>query len=351
MTFLAPLWLALAGVAAAGVVALHLIASRRPPSAPFPTARFVPEGDARAVTRTARPADLLLLAIRASALLLLGAAFARPVLRLGGVTAARVVVVDRSRSALADAGDSARALWRPGDGLVLFDSSARRIISAEADSLRHMRPVGARGALSPALIAAIRAARAIAPRADSAELILVSPVTLDEVDSATSVILAQWRGRIRVIRTAAATPVVPVVTLESSRPDDGLRPAIAALAAGTAVSGDRAIVRVIRHPPVASDSAAALEGSAVVHWPEAHGTDPHASGVWAGNVTLVAPLWSLPLAGTGRAVARWADGRPAAFERAFGRGCMRTVGVGPPFAGDVALQPSFVALARQLLGP
>jgi hypothetical protein len=351
MSFLAPLWLALAGLSAAAVVALHLIASRRPPPAPFPTAQFVPEGDSRAVTRTARPADLALLAMRASALLLLGAAFARPAIRARGATTARVVVVDRSRSALADAGDSARAIWRPGDALVLFDSAARRIAVGEADSLRQVQPVGERGAISPALVAAIRAARAIAPRADSLELILVSPVTLDELDSATSVVLAQWRGRVRLIRTAAAVPVVPMVTLESSRPDDELRPVVAALAAGAPRGGERVTVRVIRNPPAASDSAAALKGTAVVHWPEANGAVPRASGVWAGKATVVAPLSSVRLAETGRVVARWADGRPAALETPLGRGCMRTVGVGTPIAGDVALLPAFVALARQLLGP
>jgi hypothetical protein len=351
MSFLAPLWLALAGLAAGGVVALHLIASRRPPPAPFPTARFVPEGDSRAVTRTARPADLTLLAMRAGALLLLGAAFARPVLRIGGARMARVVVVDRSRSALADVGDSARAIWRPGDVLVLFDSSARRITGGEADSLRQIRQVGARGALSPALVAAVRAASALAPHADSLQLILVSPVAIEEVDSATSSLFALWPGRVRLVRPTTAVPVVPDITLETARADDELRPVVAALNTATAAGGVRANVRVIRNPPSAFDSAAALRGTAIVHWPELGAAIPHAGGVWAVNATVVAPLSSVPFAATGRVVARWSDGRPAAVEATVGRGCVRTVGIGTPLAGDVALQPAFIALARQLLGP
>jgi hypothetical protein len=350
VNFLAPFWLAVAGLAAAGVVALHLIASRRPPPAPLPTARFVPDGDARAVTRTARPADLALLAIRAAAVLLLGAAFARPVFR-AGARAARVVVVDRSRSAQADAGDSARAIWRPGDVLVLFDSSAHWIAAGGADSLRQFRVTGERGSLSAALVAASRAAHAVAPRADSLEMILVSPVTTDEVDSATSVLLAQWRGRVRFVRTAATMPVVPDVTLESAKPDDELRPVAAAFVVRAAGGGERARVRVIRSPPTASDSGAARAGTAVVYWPEPDSATPHVNGVWAGNATVVAPLSSIPLEATGRVLGRWADGRPAAVEALFGRGCLRTVGLQTPFAGDVALQATFAALARQLMGP
>jgi hypothetical protein len=34
-----------------------------------------------------------------------------------------------------------------------------------------------------------------------------------------------------------------------------------------------------------------------------------------------------------------------------GGGCLRTVGIGLPAAGDVTLQPAFRAVARTLLGP
>ena len=77
MTFLAPLWLAVAAIAAGVVFALHLITTRRPPAAPLPTARFVPGGDARAASRASRPTDVPLLLLRVLALVLLGAAVAR----------------------------------------------------------------------------------------------------------------------------------------------------------------------------------------------------------------------------------------------------------------------------------
>ena len=230
MTFLAPIWFALAGAAAAGLVALHFIASRRPAAVLLPTARFVPEGEALAVARVARPTDVELLALRAAVLLLLGAAFAGPLFRLGGATSTRVVVVDRSRSALADAGDSARALWKHGDALVLFDSSARWITAGALDSLGRLSPVGARGTLSAAIVAAIRAGRALAPRADTMEMLLISPMTSDELDAATFILLSQFPGKVRLVRTKAAAPVLPFITLAGVPADDELRPVAALLA-------------------------------------------------------------------------------------------------------------------------
>jgi aerotolerance regulator-like protein len=357
VSFLAPLWLAVAGAAVVVVVALHLISTQRPLPAPFPTARFVPESEARAATRARRPADLALLMMRILALLLLGAAAARPVARTHGASAARVLLVDRSRSARGDVRDTALALWRPGDALVVFDSAARRIGDAAVDSLRQLQPVGERGALSPALVAAARAARLLAPQADSVDVLIVSPVATDELDAASELLLARWSGHVRIIRTVEAATVSPIVTLESAEADDALRPAVRAVNISASTAAARAPVRVLRRAASPADSAAARAGTAVVLWPVSAGPG-RAAGVWAGSATVIAPFSSIGFAVGGdtsrvaiaRVVARWSDGRPAAIESALGRGCIRTIGVGVPVAGDVTLQPRFVDVARRLVG-
>jgi hypothetical protein len=360
MSFLAPLWLAAAGAAALGAVALHFITTQRPPVSLLPTARFVPQGDARASSRAARPTDLLLLLLRCAAILLLGAAFAGPVTRGGGTSLARVILADRSRGSLADVRDSVLALTRSGDGraanadvMVLFDSSATIVTTGVADSLRTFTASHSRGSLTAALVTARRAAADLSRRADSVELVIVSPLTADEIDAASRSTFARWPGRARFVRTSAAPATNAVVALVSGDPDDALRPAIAALNNATGHAGRAAPVRVVRAAPLAGDSAAAREGAAVVVWPHIGTTPPSAQGVWAGNATLVAPLarMVLPQATGSRVVARWADGAPAAIESPLGRGCVRTIGVGVPVAGDVTLQPAFVAVARVLLAP
>lgn len=347
MTFLAPFWMMIAGVAVVGIAALHLITTRRPPPAPLPTARFVPDADASTTARAARPTDLWLLAVRTLALLALGAAVAGLELASGGSTVRRVIVADRSRAATAAVRDSARYLLRPGDALVLVDSAARWFGRDAVDSLRAFSTVGARGELSAGLAAARRAATMVASPADSVELVVVSPFAADEFDAATLSFAVAWPGRVRVVRTARAVPRPQPVEL-------------------------RAVA-------TSADSALARRGAAIVVWPSlasaGQGVAPaapdpaavaHPAGVATVDAVLVAPLSVAPLDiaplsaaapsaatidGGMVVVARWANGDPAAVERRTGDGCLRSVGIGVPTAGDVMLQPAFRALARTLLGP
>jgi hypothetical protein len=354
VTFLAPLWLVAAAAGVVGAVSLHLITTQRPPASLLPTARFVPAGDARASSRASRPTDLLLLLLRCAALLLLGTAFAGPVARAASVRFARVIVVDRSRGTLADTRDSALAVLRgAGAGaaaVIVFDSSATAVGASASDSLSALAPAPRRGSLSVALVSARRAASGLALHADSMELVIVSPVTTDEVDAASALMVARWPGRVRLVRTASAKPAAAAVTLAGNDADDPLRPVIAALNAASGGAA-RAVVRVERGALTAADSTAARGGAAVVSWPASRASTPAAQGVWAGTATLVAPLTRLALPADGRTVARWADGAPAAMEQPLGRGCVRTIGIGVPNAGDVVLQPAFMSVARALLAP
>jgi hypothetical protein len=355
VSFLAPLWLAAAAIASLGVVALHLITTQRPPASALPTARFVPQGEARASSRAARPTDLLLLLLRCVALMLLGTAFAGPVTHSRGSSLARVIAVDRSRAAQPDVRDSAVALMRPGDAVVLFDSSATVVSAGGPDSLRALAIGRAQGSVSAALVAARRAARELARGADSVELDVISPLTADELDAASVRLFSGWPGRARLVRTTAVRPLAAAVTLVAGAADDELRPVVAALNAHTDRTAADAPVRVQRAPLGSADSAAAREGTAVVSWPRiAAGGRAGAEGVSTGSATLVAPLERIAfpekIAG-GRIVARWADGAPAAVEWPLGRGCIRAIGIGVPVAGDVTLQSAFGAVARALLAP
>ena len=162
MTLLHPGFM-LAGIAAAAaVVALHLIMHRLPPPARFPTARFVPPGTARAIRRALRPDDLLLLALRAMTLLLLGAALSRPIDKPERRAVARIIALDRSRavSRIEEARDSAKSLLAEGDLLLVFDSAAR-LVGSPRDSLDTIERSEAAGSLSLGLVAAIQASDAL----------------------------------------------------------------------------------------------------------------------------------------------------------------------------------------------
>ena len=351
MSFLAPWFLAGAALAAAGVVALHFLAFQRPRPAVLPTARFLPDRPARAASPARRPRDLLLLALRVLLVLLVGAAFARPVPEPRRRPVARVVALDMSRAVgdAAAARDSARGLLREGDVLVAFDSAARVVDGAATDTLLRAAtsgPAAARGSLSAALVAALRTAPALRERADSVELVLVSPLATEEVDAATASLRALWRGRARLVRVAGVAdtaPPAPALAVRAPAADPVL--AAAALARPLA---DTARVRVVRGAPSAADTAWARAGGVVVHWPAAGERPawPRARVDTSGAVvtdggSVVAAFerrWAPP---PGRAVAWWADGEPAATETPLGAGCVRRVAVVVPEVGDVALAPSF----------
>ena len=367
MTFAAPVFAWIGGVAAAAVIGLHLLAWRRPPETPLPTARFAPERPIRMVSRALRPADLLLLALRVALVLLIGFALAGPRFEQRRTGSARVVVVDRS-SAVRAGGDAVAAARRElrtsGDALVVFDSSAREIEVASLDSVAG-KPSNTPGSLSAALIAATRAARRLQKLHDTVEIVVVSPFAHNEIDAATSSIRSLWAGSMRRVRVASAVDSVgpSAVPLSRDDPNDGV---LAAVTLNGAVAGGGRI-RVVRDSLLASDSAAAREGGTIVAWPRS------GSGRWSSrasvdtamavtasdrsagsrneNATVVAPFqraWNPP---DGRVVARWADGEPAATETPLGAGCVRSVAIDVPSTGDLALTPSFRRFARSMTAP
>lgn len=364
MTFLAPVFLfAAVGVAAVGV-ALHFIVTRQPTSSPLPTVRFVPISQVRVTRLAPLPEDLLLLLVRALAVLLLGAALARPVILPHRRPVARVVLADASRAvgAIQTVRDSARTLLGPGDVLVLFDSAARIVRRGAADSAARLEAHARAGRLSPALIAGLRAASTIHDAADSIELAIVSPLRASEIDGATLAIRALWPGRVRIVRVdGAADSLAPAAgfTVRATA-DDPI--AVAASVSGVAASDST--VRVVRDDASADDSVWVTGGRrTLVRWPAAdvppgwvaRARPDSAMAVVAGEAALVAPLerrWALDTAARiARVVARWVDGAPAAVERDVGRGCIRDVAIPVPARGDLVLRPAFARLLRALAAP
>ena len=393
MSVLAPFMLVLGGLAAAAAVALHLLTTRRPPKSVLPTARFVPVSDARAVARSPRPTDLLILACRALAALLLGAAFAHPVLDLSGPSVRSVVMLDRSAS-VADAGAAERLAaerFTVGGALVVFDTIARELPAdtsaftsrAVPRAASRAAPRAAPGILSAALLVATRAGRRVARGADSVRLVLVSPLAEEEFDAATDPLRAAWPGGIEIVRVAAVADTARggAVRLVSALVDDPLAPALARVA----VARGAHEVRIVRRSLSAADSAWAMEPERVlVFWPLPRAAAQKDAATIAEGVTvfglhtatIVAPLVRLPLSRSSgaprpriareaagasatastttvpaRVIARWRDGAVAATESPLAAGCIREVGVGIPLAGDLTLRAPFDRFLAVIVEP
>ncbi|HEY5060047.1 MAG TPA: hypothetical protein VII52_00865 [Gemmatimonadaceae bacterium] len=352
MTWLWPPALVIAGMSAVAAAALHLIARGRPRAEPLPTARFVPLRHLHDRARAVAWSDLPLLALRVLALIAIGVAVAAPVASPHGVVE-RIVLVDRSRAvaSTAELHDSLRALVRGGDLVIPFDSVAS--VRAATDSIS---TTDARGALSAGLAAAIRAAAVAATRADSMELVIVSPLAREEFDEATSRLRGAWPGRVRVVmlRSSASEPVPAQIEIRA-QPNDAVAAALSLLPQ----SRLRGTVRILRSRVGSADSAwARLAGHVLVVWPASDTAADWArrvaidaiGAVTASTATLVARFprpWILD----GAAVARWADGEPAAVERATGGGCIREVGILVDESSDLALRTPFRRFVEQLLAP
>ena len=357
ISWLVPSALAIAGVAALVAIGLHLIARSRPVAEALPTARFIPLRAVHARTRSLALADVLLLMLRLAAILSIGAAVAAPIVASARGRIARIVVIDRSRNvaSLAEVRDSVRSLLRGAANVVVFDTAARTIDVAAAESLSLST---ARGSVSAALASAIQTAAALSARSDSVELIVVSPFGEDELDAATQPIRASWPGRIRIVpvRAGVVDSVDNAAHIESSA--DANDPVIAGLSLAS-VPTARRVVRIARDEPTAQDSVWAREsGHVLVHWP---GADSAADwprrasidaigGVTSTTGTLVGRFpraWTL----AGPAIARWADGEVAATEIRAGDGCIRDVGVLVDPASDITLRAPFRRFASALVAP
>lgn len=361
MTFLAPGFL-LAGLAvAAAVVALHFIVTRQPRSSILPTARFVPDTRATTVASARRPSDLLVMLLRVVTVLAAATALAKPIFEPTRRAEARVILVDVSRSTPDPRAilDSARIWYRDGDAFVLFDSSARMISGNVGDSVALSRSTN-RGNLSAALIAALRAGSSLRDRADSLELVIVSPFASEEFDAATDSIRRLWPGRARLIRTTGLTADTsgPPGTLQiAADREDPL-----AISAALARNEVKSAAFIDRSP--ARENPAPKAAGPTIDWPAVNrprgavprNVDDTVGGVISGDARVVAAFerrWSYPgdsLRGA-EVIARWVDGEPAAIERPETTGCSRSVAIPVTPIGDLPIRKEFVRLVASLSRP
>lgn len=363
MTFLAPWALVVGAFAAMATVLLHLVARQRPAAYVLPTARFIADRRTLVSRVATRPRDLLLLALRVLLLLSAAAAFARPVLSPRREPRARIVLLDRSSAVAAGSDAIARVRTLLADEvptrLVAFDSTATALAGdgsavdslarVSSDSLaRQSNGASTTGSISSVLVAARRIGTEVGASADSVELVLVSPLVESELDAALDSVRAQWPGAITIVRVAARADTGREWTLERRIPaDDPLGPAVA----GVPVAASPRAVRLRRSALTSEDSALARAGGAVVRWDTAGVGTPAATALAMNGEVVVANLGHVERHMPGRTIARWADGTPAASEIVMGEGCLRTVGVGLPLAGDLPLRPAFQRVVRGLLAP
>ena len=370
MTFLAPWALWVAGGVSAAVVALHFLASATPRTMLLPTTRFIPDRPASATARVIRFSDLMLLLLRAAVVMLVGLAFARPVLTGARRAVARVVLVDRSPASSREAAaDSARVYLGKGDLLFDFDSAAYElkgdhpIVDVTVENLSGREPPSS---LSAALVAAMRAATSLRGDADSVELVLVSSFRAGEFDAATSAIRAVWPGRVRLVRIATPPPGHGHEThreLQRATLDDPVRAVVAFASHLDTGSVKTDSVRIDRGNLASADTMWTQYGLTLVRWPSALDSSGYpararvdtAGAVVSedldGHAVVVSPFVRTVDPPPGLVVARWADGTPAATERKMMHGCVRDVAIALPRAGDLALRESTRRLVAALTGP
>jgi len=355
LTLAAPWALVAGALAAAVVVGLHLLAWRRPSPTLLPTARFAPPSAVRAVARDLRLSDLLLLLVRVAVLLLAGLALARPAWTSTPTGTARVLVLDASRrvARVGDVADSAHARATGADQAVWIrvDSVARVLPDTALGARAEVR-----GALGAGLVAGVREAVRLARTHDTVELVVISPFAAESWDASVEAVRGQWGGDVRAVRVAAIAPSPAATRAEAANATLRLPPTSDPVGAALALALDStaSALRVVRSLPTADDSSWARGGGVVVWWPDLPRSDTVTApqAITVGGRTVIGRFGRLPRQATnGRPIARWGDGSPAADETAIGRGCIRSVGVGVPSAGDEVLRPSFLAVIRELAVP
>ncbi|HZK77944.1 MAG TPA: BatA domain-containing protein [Gemmatimonadaceae bacterium] len=364
MTFLAPGFLFASLAVAAAVVALHFIVTRQPRAAVLPTARFVPNLPANATARATRPSDLLLMVLRVLLVLAIGAGLARPIFKPSRNVSARVILVDASRSVgdISAIRESAARYYRDGDAVIVFDSAARAVGGKPADSIRALGKTERSGRLSGALVAALRAGSALRDKADSLDLVLVSPLAADEFDAATDSIRSLWRGKATVVRSGAKEIQATVATPVQLRSLSGDPLAVTVARLGSSLSESARIVR----DAISGDDAQWIGGGVrtLVDWPVINRPEraiPRAKvdtigGVVSDSFIVVSAFprrWAFTpdsIRGA-RVVARWTDGEPAAIEWTQDKGCVRSVAVPVNPVGDFPLQTSFARFVTSIVSP
>jgi len=367
--FAIPWIFGVASAAAMAITALHFLSVRQPRVILLPTARFVPERDARAVARQAKPSDVPLLVLRVIALLAAGGALAGARCAESGATRSSILVLDQTLRA-----DSAASVAR-----AVTSGAAAGVAGASDAALPTVLWVnGVANDPGVAIVAAIRESAQQATMNPSLAALSLTVVMPQSVRSREGwdAWRGQWPASIRVLSsgsaaaadTSAGLPTAPgrvwVVgartVVEPARGLDVVEAAFAlrgAIAARGSAVEDAAVV--VQRGGAGGGERAAV----VVHWPvsgvptgwSAAPAMDSVGAVTAAGVALVAP-WvrtALPpvLSDSVWAIAWWSDGVAAAVERTRGTSCVREVALAVAEGSDVLLSPAADGLLRVLRVP
>ncbi|MBL0891938.1 MAG: hypothetical protein IBJ19_15180 [Gemmatimonadaceae bacterium] len=378
ITVLLPWMLGAALLGSVVVFVWHLLSVRQPPELLLPTARFVPGADARAVARRPKPNDLLLLLLRAVALLAIGAALAGVRCAGGGAQYARLVYADATF-------DTTTAQSH----VPSLDSVS--VTRAAGDTIGRWQRLDLRADPGVALarvwsdVASLLTAY---PSIERIELAVALPSAV-ESRQGWDAWRAQWPGPVRVV-TREAGPAAPTrsVLLRGASPDDVVSSALVVHGSG---HGSEYGWRVLPRDAAVQANDAALSPVTVaradsvrmpgdyagvwVQWVDGRGAVRDTiAAVSAGGRTVVGPFvrrdvappsplserWQMSDASSDaapdaapdaspdaaarrqtawRSIAWWSDGKPAAFARQEGRACMVDVRVEAAAGSDLLLSP------------
>ncbi len=341
MSVALPWVLAASGLAVLVIGVLHLLSVRRPPELILPTARFVPDREVRAVSRTAQPSDVLLLVLRVAALLSAGVAGAGLSCATG--TASSAILVVRDVGVDGDSASLTRAVQGARDG-------GREVVVASVPYAQWTRPINAAEAAAVFPIALRTAHQMLIGDAAvrAVDLHVFTTRAPNESDIAWRAWRSTWPGRVTV-HTRAASDTTSLTT-DSAR---GKRTVWLTRAQGAV---DDAIVDGFKAAGivVTGDSLHAPADAAHVVWPRAEFTPSRRAALVAAGAVLPGQ-WSradTPLrTDSARAIAWWSDGSVAASERRTTAGCTRDVAIAVDNASDAVLSAEARELFRALAAP
>ncbi|WP_309672786.1 BatA domain-containing protein [Gemmatimonas sp.] len=360
--FAAPWIFGVALAAALTITALHFLSVRQPRVLLLPTARFVPERDARAVARHAKPSDVLLLLLRVIALLAAGSALAGARCDAQSARTSQLIVIDAawradsvallSRAMSAAAVDSVAALELPVvlwvNGVSNDPGVAIAAAIRESASQAHADPSLAALSLTVVMPELVRSRRGWDAWRNQwpARIRVVRPVHAGATD--TGAMAGAAFGRVRVMSAATTVGTDVVAAAYASRGVSALRTPgadVDDVVVRRETTDDATNARVTVLWPVSGVPAgwrAALPADSV-------------GALVATGVALVAP-WvrtALPpaLSDSVRAIAWWSDGVAAAVERTRGTSCVREVAIAVAPASDLLLSPTADGVLRALRAP
>ncbi len=358
-----------AGAAAAALLlgVLHLLSVRRPPILLLPTARFVPQGDSRAVALGPRPVELVLLAMRALAILLAGMAFGGARCHVRGPRAVQLIIADQASQP-----DSA-AWWAAVAG------SARGGASEVRAGIPHVAWVsGLETDPGAALVAGQREAGRLAQLyagLEEVELTIVLPRRVRSLRGWRAW-RSRWPGGIRVVdvgkveaSSAGGAALPRAVSVVSTIDDDPVEAAFNMSAMHPVV--------ILRDSSV-NVSDFAESGTVLVHWPgtgapEGWHSSPAVDTVGAVTAMETALVGSFERSyvwrdedgqndtavgiasgggdGRSREILWWADGEPAAVEVETSGGCERRVYLPIPQGSDLLLGAAAAGVRGVITAP